>query len=160
MRCDEVRSQLLEAIDESAAPAGLAEHLASCPACREHREMLRRHKGLFEKVESPKAPDALWQRIETSVAAPRTIRLRPVWWTAAAAAVVVAAVGLSMFMHSRVTEPGAKGPETMVATAVEAESVDSLVAQHNVLRNSNILNRALVAESEQNGYVMLAGGLR
>ena len=159
MRCQDVRSQLLDVVDAGAMPPELAEHMESCASCREHLEMLRRHREQLAKVESPQAPDELWHRIERSVAGPRTIQLRPVWWTAAAAAVVLVAIGVSMVLQTEKAGTGGKTSETMVATGVDVESIDYLMAEHYGLRNANILNKALVSESEQNGYVMLAGGL-
>lgn len=157
MKCDSVRIKLLEVADGSTLPPALADHLESCPACREHLEMLRRHRLLLERVPSPQAPDALWSRIESRIAEPATIELRPVWWVAAAA-VVLFAVGLAFVFYPRSPVHEGLGQGRVVATAAQVPSLDFLLARHATLQNVGILNSALVDETEQPGYVMLAGG--
>jgi len=91
--------EMLEQLINQSAGAGDAavrEHLASCPACREEHESLRRVLGRYAEESRAVAerPESFWQRQQAALARrwaeqPTSRRLA---WAAAVAMVVLAAV--------------------------------------------------------------------
>lgn len=126
MTCHDVAERIDAYIDNELAPAeaaALAQHVATCAACRQllqEREGLRR---LLRTLPYYRAPD----RLESAVVSQnRPARVSPRVWAWAAAAVLVIAVGsatgLSMWQTRRAT--------STIAGAVVEQHVAALSADH------------------------------
>ena len=170
MCCEEVRIQLLDVADGAEPSSELAGHLESCRACREHLEMLCRHRRLLTRVSAPSAPVGLRVRIEREIDYSQGLRIRRLWWAAAAAVVLIA--GTLTYL---VLPPGGDTEVPVIPVAfvddvapvddvlvteapVNGKSVDYLVTRHVVLQNTFILSATLVNETEQNEYLTVAEG--
>ena len=172
MCCEEVRIQLLDVADGAEPSSELAGHLESCRACREHLEMLCRHRRLLTRVPAPSAPVGLLVRIENEIDYRQGLRIRRLWWAAAAAVVLIAGTLTYLVLPGGDTEvpvtpvasvddvvPVTPVDDVLVAKApVNGKSVDYLVTRHAVLQNTFILNAALVNKTEQNEYLTVAEG--
>ena len=158
MRCEDVRTQLLDVTDEALMPTDVREHLQTCAECSEHLAMLNRHHQLLGTVPSPSAPVELWERIHQGiVSSPRQGRGQ-LWWAAAAAMVLITA-GLAYQMLNQPPEVIEILPafSPVVEAPMNGKSVDYLVIRHAVLENGNILNTDLVNKTEQNEYLIVVG---
>lgn len=174
MRCEDVRTQLLDVADGAELSPELAGHLESCRTCREHLEMLCRHRQLLAHVSAPSAPVGLRMRIKKEIDYRQGLRIRKLWWAAAAAMVLIAGTLTYLVLPGEVALTPLVLPGEVSVTSVDdvtpvdgmllaeapvnGEAVDYLVTRHAVLQNAFILNAALVNKTEQNEYLTVAEG--
>jgi Putative zinc-finger len=78
MNCADFERRLQDRLDGAAAagPAGLDEHLAACPACRERQAAARRLEEGLRLLAAPAPPAGLAERITARALAERRARLR------------------------------------------------------------------------------------